>query len=662
MGNIKVILVFLLMSIFLGCNSDVLTQTKDNTAPIITLIGNSKITIKQGEPYTDAGAKATDNTDGDITTNITINNPVNIAILGRYIVTYNVSDIANNKATQVTRTVTVIENTNILSTPTNLTATTNSSSQINLSWITSTDNVGVIGYKIYRDGSQIATTTNTSYTDTGLTAQTTYSYRISAYDAAENNSNQSSQTQATTHQAGSTVLLAFPGAEGFGANSIGGRGGTIVKVTNLNDSGSGSFREAVYTNPRHYANGSGSRYKYESEDVYEARLDNEGRKTVVFEVSGIINLMSTLNIDMPYLTIAGETSPGGVMITGAQTNIRNHDVIIRHMRFRVGSHNIANGADPEKLDSLSIVGKYWGGVNADNIIIDHSSFGWGVDETLSVTGGVTNSTIQWSTITEGLSRAGHPKGEHSKGLMISGKYVYPSSISIHHNYIAHNNDRNPLVYSPADVDVLADVVNNVIYNWKGGLSPSGGGAAKINWDNNYVRQGSNSNSYSFEVILGDINIDPTPLMYVYGNVGSTRLNQSDPQWNVGFGWKNELLDEEWRRLTKWTVPNVITSVMTEAVANDILIKVGATAPVRDSVDARVIADFATGTGNIRDNVTYPDDFPTFQNITPPTDSDNDGMADSWEISTFGNISKTNNEDEDGDGYTNIEEYLHYLAE
>jgi hypothetical protein len=222
--NIKVILAFLLMSIlFLGCNSDVSTQTKDNTAPVITLIGNSEISVKQDETYTDAGAKATDDTNEDITTNIIVNNPVNTAILGRYIVTYNVNDAASNKATQVTRTVTVIENTSDTqapSTPTNLTATVNSSTQINLSWTASTDNVGITGYKIYRDDSEIATTVNTSYLDTELTVETTYSYRVSAYDVGENNSNQSLQVQATTQvqSTGSYVPpIGIPAPE-FGIN------------------------------------------------------------------------------------------------------------------------------------------------------------------------------------------------------------------------------------------------------------------------------------------------------------------------------------------------------------------------------------------------------------------------------------------------------------
>ena len=250
-------------------------------------------------------------------------------------------------------------------------------------------------------------------------------------------------------------------------------------------------------------------------------------------------------------------------------------------------------------------------------------------KSFSITGGVTNTTVQWSIISEGLSNAGHPKGEHSKGLLLSGKYVYPNTVSLHHNYIAHNTDRNPEIYSPVGVDTLADVVNNVAYNWKGGLSPGGGGPAKINWIYNYARQGINSNSYAFEV-QHDPGGTPVPYLYVHGNIGSTRLSQSDPQWNVGSSWTSTLLSTAWKASSPWPAPAITTAEMSENVANCILTAVGATAPIRDSVDTRVVNDFAARTGTIIDNAKYPDDFPTFTNPAPPTDNDNDGMADSWE--------------------------------
>jgi hypothetical protein len=548
------------------------------------------------------------------------------------------------------------------STPTDISATVLSSSSISLSWSASTDDVGVTGYRIYRDDTEITTTSNTSYVDFGLTAETSYSYTVSAYDAGGNVSEVTGFVSATTIEEGASVLRAFPGAEGYGAYAVGGRGGEVVKVTNLNDSGPGSFREAVALPPRHWVDP--DHYNYEPEDVFIKRLEDSGHKIIVFEVSGIINLESGININMPYLTIAGETSPGGILVTGYQTTVTNHDVIMRHMRFRVGSHRITDGsgADPEQLDSFDILGKRWGGINADNIIIDHCSFSWGVDETVTFSGGVTNTTIQWSIVAEGLSNAGHPKGEHSKGFMVSGKYIYPSSVSGHHNYIAHNSDRNPLLASPADVDTRVDWVNNITYNWKGGLSPLTGGAAKVNWDNNYAKPGNNSHSYSFEVTMGNFSVDPNPQIYVHGNIGSSRLIQDEPDWNVGFEWRNQLLDEAWRKLTRWDAPQIDTLVMSESVANDILSKVGATAPVRDSVDTRIIADFAAETGAIKDNVVFPDDFPTFENLPAPVDSDNDGMADSWETTNGFNVGVDDSAlDADADGYTNIEEYLHILA-
>jgi pectate lyase len=434
------------------------------------------------------------------------------------------------------------------------------------------------------------------------------------------------------------AIPAFPGAEGFGAETRGGRGGKIIKVNNLNDSGPGSFREAVLSS---------------------------GPRIIVFEVSGIINLASRVRIENPYLTIAGQTSPGGILITGHMVLIDTYEVIVQHMRFRVGSHRIASGADPETLDSLTIWGSYWGHVDdAYNIIIDHCSMGWGVDETMSVTGGVRNATIQWSIISESLSHAGHPKGEHSKGLLVDGKYQVPQSVSLHHNYFAHNNSRSPQVSTPAGVDQIVDAVNNVSYNWYGGNSPksSGSGMAKVNWVYNYSKKGPDSNSYSFDV-MHNPSSSPAKQIYVFGNIGSKRMSQSDPnQWYVGYSWQNRLLSEEWRTTTRWDAPPVNSNEMTYEYALEMLKDVGATKPIRDSVDARVVGDFEAGTGRIIDNVSYPADFPKFSTPQPPLDSDNDGMADSWERANGFNISINDSaSDNDKDGYTNIEEYLHDLS-
>lgn len=507
--------------------------------------------------------------------------------------------------------------------------------------------------------------------------------------------------------AGSVLALpAFPGAEGFGATTIGGRGGAVYKVTTLNDSGPGSLRAAVEAWPRHYAtNGYPGTYVWESEAAFTARLESTGHRMVVFEVSGIINLESALLINYPYVTIAGQTSPGGVLVTGHTTTINNHDIIIQHMRFRVGSQRIVyntdvngdkifydtpqynfppsgaggtcignvttealgfpcaiSGDDPELLDAFAIVGNGNNAVYPNdcyNVVIDHCSFGWGVDETFSTGYNARDITIQWSIFSEALSKAGHPKGEHSKGVLFWGEYSPDATTSFHHNYLAHNVDRNPLSNS-VDAGTLLDAVNNVVYNW-GGLAMGSNGAAKVNWVQNYTKAGPSAigpiYGQNYEVTSATV----APFIYTYGNLGAGRTSQTDPQWAVGDFWRFTLQSEDYRSLTPWSAPAITTSTMSYTAANTILSLVGATAPVRDSVDARVVADFAAGTGRIINNITYPDDFPTFSTTAPPPDIDNDGMADSWEASTFGNLGQTAITDFDSDGYTDIEEYLHYLA-
>ena len=425
---------------------------------------------------------------------------------------------------------------------------------------------------------------------------------------------------------GNAAITAFPGAEGFGANSVGGRGGTVIKVTNLNDSGPGSFREAVTAS---------------------------GARTVVFEVSGIINLTSNITITNPYLTIAGQTSPGGILVTGKTIMIKNHDIIIQHMRFRVGSHAVD---DYETHDTLQI----WSN-DSYNIVIDHCSISWGIDENFETAYNPYNLTIQWSIFSEGLSHAGHPKGEHSKGMLIWGKGSPDLTLSLHHNYFAHNSDRNPMV-SGADAPFV-DAVNNIIYNWYGGNSPATWDQARVNWVHNYSKRGPSSNEFSYEVVhWADAN-PAAPQIYVEGNIGVRRLSQTDPQWSVGATWRDILLSESYRKIDPWPATPVTTTTMSESVAECILTAVGATAPVRDSVDTRIINDFINNTGDIIDNVMFPDDFPIFSTPAPPADSDNDGMADSWEALQEGINPGLNdsNGDADNDGYTNIEEYLHYLS-
>ncbi len=444
------------------------------------------------------------------------------------------------------------------------------------------------------------------------------------------------------------AVPAFPGAEGFGAKSVGGRGGQVIKVTNLNDSGPGSFRAAATAS---------------------------GPRIVVFNVSGIIRLTSILKINNPFITIAGETSPGGILVTGRPTRFNTHDVISRHMRWRVGAGN-ASGKELDSQDAVQIWGKWVDQFNDGyNLIFDHNSFSWGVDENVEVAYAPRDITFQWSVFSEGLLDAGHSEKNHGMGMLIWGKHAKEMTVSLHHNYFAHNRERNPEING--NDSLFLDSVNNVVYQWFGGLTSSASGGVKANFMNNYARQGPVSNGYSFEVTYrppgGTVGSDsnPIPRFYVHGNIGSSRLSQSEPQWNIGEFWQNIRLSTLYRKDTRWStlpwsntkeVPPVTNKVMSESVASCILTAVGAMAPVRDSVDVRVVNNFHNRTGGFKGNVSSSD-YPTFQNLTPPTDTDNDGMPDTWETAQGldSNNPLDGNQDKDNNGYTDIEDYLHHLS-
>jgi len=435
------------------------------------------------------------------------------------------------------------------------------------------------------------------------------------------------------------AIPAFPGAAGMGANSVGGRGGTVIKVTNLNDSGSGSFRAAVTAS---------------------------GPRIVVFEVSGYINLNSMIEIQNPYITIAGQTSPAGVCVTGYPVRIFTHDVVITHMRFRRGSHK---GDAETEGESLYIGDAY-------NVIIDHCSISWGTDECLQVGsywGDAYGVTISWTIVSEGLLDA-HPKGNHAMGLLVSDKFykTNPPEVTVHHSYLAHHYDRSPQLKG----DILVDYRNNVMYDWYHQQGPRllngeiDSTLPRANIVSNYAKRGPNTNDNGCAGFFSsDGGGSGNQKIFVQNNRGCGRPTGSENEWAITQEWGSDFLSTSWQKGTAWNmaaeaqgdVISVTTTTMTEDYALEILETVGATAPVRDSVDARVVQEFKDGSGDILNDVSYPDDFPAFQNLPVPTDSDNDGMADSWENTTFGNFARTASGDEDGDGYTNIEEYIHSLS-
>ncbi|MHC4532557.1 MAG: pectate lyase family protein [Planctomycetota bacterium] len=223
---------------------------------------------------------------------------------------------------------------------------------------------------------------------------------------------------------GQKLLRAFPEAEGFGAFTPGGRGGDINFVTTLDDYIPGKEQHIP-----------GS---------LRAAVDSEGPRYILFRVSGTIELKADLWIRKPFVTIAGQTAPGGgICIKDYQVVLATHDIVIRHLRFRSG--------DETRKEQMSI-----GIFGGHDSIIDHCSMSWAIDEVMSSFGTVHNLTVQWSIIAEGLSRSFHPKGEHSKGSILNGD----GGVSIHHCIYAHNSARNPRVDT-----IILDFRNNIIYNW-----------------------------------------------------------------------------------------------------------------------------------------------------------------------------------------------------
>jgi|GEM_PF-3412552 len=425
--------------------------------------------------------------------------------------------------------------------------------------------------------------------------------------------------------AGNGVWIpAFPGAEGFGARTLGGRGGRVIEVTNLNDSGPGSFRAAV---------------------------EASGPRTVVFRVGGTIELQSTVLFTNPFITIAGQTAPGeGIAFKNvvgfdrytdpsASFDIRTHDVIIRYVRIRPGPG--LPGTTGSEVDCVQIYdGSY-------NIILDHCSMSWAVDENFSSWGDPHDFTLQWCLIYEGLRNSVHSEGPHSMGALFGSEGC--ERVSFHHNLLAHNVDRSPRLKTSG----VVDCVNNVVYNYGeyAGVFSADYDNMPVNYVGNYVKKGPDS-SGRHEVIMWESGNNACSV-YVQGNLGPHRQSHAAPE--------SDVVDPEDRiHLTPTSHPVMpVNTSSAERAFSEVTATVGANLPVHDSADRRVLSDVLNGTGRLVDHPNQVGGWPVLAPGTPPADSDHDGMPDDWE--TQHGFDPANPADgvgdADGDGYTNLEEYL-----
>jgi pectate lyase len=382
-------------------------------------------------------------------------------------------------------------------------------------------------------------------------------------------------------------LPAFPGAEGFGANTPGGRGGKVIFVTNLDDSGPGSFREAC-------------------------RAD--GPRIVVFRISGTIALKSNITVTTPYLTVAGQTAPGdGICLRDSTFGIATHDVVVRYLRSRLGDET------KRQADAFDVLH------GSRNVILDHISASWSIDEALSLSGNNQFITIQWCLIGESLHESEHAKGPHGYGSLARAN----GPVTFHHNLWIHNDSRNPRLgdnYGRGPGFPTFDVRNNVIYNYGATASGLTQGNLKVNYVANYIRSGPNSTAKT-PITIGP---DRSEMDFfirdnvVDGDDESTRDNARFFSQVEANGRRIvHIVDQP------IAAPTVTTVSATEAV-DLVLADVGASRPKRDAVDTRLVNHVRTRTGKMINSQAEVGGWPELKSAPAPADSDNDGIPDAWE--------------------------------
>ena len=453
------------------------------------------------------------------------------------------------------------------------------------------------------------------------------------------------EAPATPAGGGEKHLRAFPGAEGFGAYTPGGRGGKVYLVTTLDD-----YRHKEPPIP-------GS--------LRWAILAKEPRM-VLFAVSGTIHLKERLRLDSPFITIAGQTAPGdGICLADQGTSVGTHDVVIRHVRFR---HGDASGNESDNL---------WFR-NAQNIIVDHCSMAWGLDENFSFSKSTTNVTAQWCIISEGLN----PK-HHGYGSLIAPDV--DCRMSFHHNLYADNFGRNPRVGSRAKIDFLFDYRNNIIFNWGTGYdwgvwAVYGNEEVEnvdMNFIGNYAIAGPDTSIEATRAKGFSPRFELTTAGYrqaaLSSNRKTSRIYQSGNKIDSNVNGKLDGIDNGWSMVngvcTRMDAPFPIpaafgvTTQPVDQAYDHVISSAGALPWHRDAADSRVVEGVRNQTGRIINSQNQVGGWPELKNAPAPLDSDGDGIPDQWEKAHDLNPNDPHDASSparDGNGYSNLEIYINSL--